>query len=107
MSDQEKGDQTLDEAFEELESELPNWLARTIHWLRGPTAKWLRIGAGVFFVACSVFWFMPVVGIEFLPLGLLLLAIDIPFLRQPVGRATLWLVGKWRKLRARFSRTSA
>lgn len=94
--------QVMNAAFDELETETPAWLTKTLQWLRRPTVKWLRIGLAFFFIACSFFWFMPVVGIEFLPIGLLLLAIDVPFLRRPVGRAVLWLIAKWRELRARW-----
>jgi hypothetical protein len=48
----------------------------------------------------SLLWFLPVLGIEFLPLGLLLIAEDVPFLRKPVGRAMLWLEQKWLTLKS-------
>jgi hypothetical protein len=41
-------------------------------------------------------WFLPVLGIGLLPLGLLLLAEDVPFLRKPVARAVTWAVRKWK-----------
>jgi hypothetical protein len=34
-----------------------------------------------------------------LPIGLLLIAQDVPFLRGPVARLTLWLERKWAALR--------
>jgi hypothetical protein len=37
-----------------------------------------------------------------LPLGLLLIAYDVPFLRAPVGRFTIWGVRKWTAFRQRF-----
>jgi hypothetical protein len=43
---------------------------------------------------------MPIIGIEWLPLGLLLLAQDLPFLRKPVGRLILFLISRWRRLLA-------
>jgi hypothetical protein len=48
-------------------------------------------GLALFFVGGSLLWFLPVVGIEMLPIGLLLVAQDVPFLRRPVGRAMVWL----------------
>jgi hypothetical protein len=45
-----------------------------------------------------------VLGIEFLPLGLLLIADDVPFLRKPVGRAMLWLEREWLALKAWWQR---
>jgi hypothetical protein len=43
---------------------------------------------------------MPIIGIEWLPLGLLLLAQDLPFLRKPVGQLILFLIRQWRRLLA-------
>jgi hypothetical protein len=39
--------------------------------------------------------FLPVLGLWMIPLGALLLAQDIPFLRRPVGRALVWLERRW------------
>jgi hypothetical protein len=106
MSDH--GKQTLDAAFEGLEREAPDWLRRSIRWLREPQARKVRLPLGLLFIAASFFWFLPVVGIEFLPLGLLLIAIDVPVLQEPVGRATLWMERQWLRLKARWrSRRSA
>jgi hypothetical protein len=40
----------------------------------------------VLFILGGLLWFLPVVGIEMLPVGLLLIAQDVPFLRTPGGR---------------------
>ena len=42
---------------------------------------------------------LPVLGLWMLPLGLLLLAHDVPFLRKPVGRFTSWGAQRWAKFR--------
>jgi hypothetical protein len=97
MADQ--GEKELDRAFERLEAEVPTWLARAIRWLRDPKARWVRIPVGILFILGSMLWFLPVLGIEMLPIGLLLIALDVPFLRKPVGRTILWLVRKWTDLR--------
>jgi hypothetical protein len=47
----------------------------------------------------GVFSFLPVLGLWMLPLGLLLLAHDVPFLRKPVGRFTSWGAQRWAKFR--------
>jgi hypothetical protein len=41
-------------------------------------------------VVGGVLSILPVLGIWMLPLGLLLVAYDVPFLREPVGRFTIW-----------------
>lgn len=103
MTDQrdakDRGKRTLDRAIDEVEREAPDWAERAIEWLRDPAAKWIRIPLGLLFVAASFFAFLPVLGIELLPLGLMLLALDIPFLREPVGRFLLWLADRWRALK--------
>lgn len=93
------GQRELDRAFDELEREVPERLARVIGWLRSPASRWVRIPLGVLFIAGGLLWFLPVVGIELLPIGLLLIAQDVPFLKKPVGRGMLWLVHKWQALR--------
>jgi hypothetical protein len=42
----------------------------------------------------GVFSFLPMLGLWILPLGLLLLAHDVPFLRKPVGRDGLSCGGR-------------
>lgn len=96
------GEDEYDRAYDELEREAPDRVSRALRWLREPKARRVRIPLGILFVLASFLWFLPVIGIELLPIGLLLLAHDIPFLRKPVGRALLWLEGKWRALRRRW-----
>jgi hypothetical protein len=97
------GQKTLDRAYDGLEREVPDRVARVIRCLRDPKARWIRIPLGVLLIVASMFWFLPVVGIEFLPLGLLLIAQDVPFLRRPVGRFMIWLEQKWVALRRRWT----
>jgi hypothetical protein len=94
----------LEAAFEKLERETPDFVCRTILWLRKPKARWVRWPLAILFIAGGLMWFMPVVGLEMLPIGLLLIAQDVPFLRRPVGRATLWLLDRWVQLRKWWQR---
>lgn len=89
-------------ALDELEDETPDRLARAIRWLRDPSKRGIRMVAGVALTLGGLLSFLPVLGIEMLPMGLLLLAIDVPPLRKPVGRATLWLECRWTRLRRRW-----
>lgn len=95
----EQGKQTLDKAYDGLEEETPDSVSRAIRWLRKPEARWIRWPAGIALIVAGFFGFLPIIGIEMLPVGLLLIAQDIPFLRKPVGAAMLWLEKKWRQLR--------
>ena len=42
-----------------------------------------------------IFSFLPILGIWMLPLGLLLIAQDVPFLQQPLASALGWVERKW------------
>ncbi|KQV60236.1 hypothetical protein ASC95_01830 [Pelomonas sp. Root1217] len=92
------GRETLDLAYSQLEALLPRRAARCLAWLHSPRGVWVRIPAGLLCIAAAVFWFLPVIGIEWLPIGLLLLAEDLPFLRKPVGRFILFLLKQGRRL---------
>ena len=94
-----KGQKELDRAYEGLEEELPDRMVRAIRWLRDPQSRWIRIPLGILFIIGGLLWFLPVLGIELLPIGLLLIAEDVPFLRKPVARAMIWLERKWVALR--------
>jgi membrane-bound ClpP family serine protease len=98
MSD--KGSEKLDKAYRGLERETPDWVSRAIRWLRDPGSRWVRLPIGVALISVGMFGFaLPVVGVEMIPLGLLLVAQDVPFLRKPVGNFTIWLEDKWVALR--------
>lgn len=89
-----KSAQRLNRLFDKLERRIPttaaDWLAR----LRRPGARWIRIPLGVLLVLGGIFSFLPVLGLWMLPLGLLLLALDLIFLQGPVNTAIL-RGGRW------------
>lgn len=100
----ESGKELLDRAFDGLERETPDRVTRMIRWVRDPKSRWIRLPLGILCIVASFFWFLPVVGVEFLPIGLLLIAQDVPFLRKPAALMMLWLERKWVALRRRFRR---
>lgn len=57
---------------------------------------------GILLMLGGVFSILPFLGLWMLPLGLLLIAYDVPFLQKPVGRFTLWAIQKWAVLRQRL-----
>jgi hypothetical protein len=82
---------------------LPATLARALRWLLSPAARWARIPAALLCFVFSAFWFLPVVGLEYLPIGLVLIARDIRPLQRPVGRFLLGLGRALRRMRKRWS----
>ena len=95
----------LRRAFRHLEHEAPGRVARVLRSLRHPHSRWIRIPVGVLLVLGGIFSILPFLGIWMLPLGLLLIAYDVPVLRAPVGRFTLWGIRKWVAVRQLFSGT--
>ena len=103
------GTPDLNEQLDRLERICPNYLARTIHFLREPSLRWLRATAGVLLIIGGCFWFLPILGLEMIPIGLMLLAIDVPFLRGPVARMISWcerrvveMMALWATIRGRL-----
>ncbi len=72
---------------------LPGPLGRAIHWLRRPGARAWRIPAAGLLTLGGLLWFLPVVGLWMLPLGLLLLGEEVP----PLKRWLLRLSRRWRR----------
>jgi hypothetical protein len=101
----DRGKELLDHAFDQLERQTPDRVTQAIRWLRTPEARWKRLALGMLFILGSFFWFLPVVGIEWFPIGLLLIAQDVPFLRRPAARLMLWLENRWMTLKSRGDRT--
>jgi hypothetical protein len=103
MHERNKGRVVIRQAFKDLEREVPDRVARMLRRLRHPDARWIRIPAGVLLILGGIFSILPVLGLWMLPFGLLLLAYDIPFLREPVARFTTWCLRKWAALKQRLS----
>jgi hypothetical protein len=74
----------LGRQFDKLERKVPP-AAGMLAFLRRPGARLIRIPLGILLILGGVFSFLPVLGIWMLPLGLLLLAIDLPFLQPMVN----------------------
>ena len=88
-------DELLKEAFDELEARTGGRTRKMIHWLRDPKSRWIRLPLGILCIIGSFFWLLPVLGVELFPIGLLLIAEEIPFLRRPAARLMLWLERRW------------
>ena len=77
--------------IERLIDRLPERLQTTVRWLRRPALHWVRVLAGVLFIAGAFLSILPVFGIWMLPLGLMLLAEDIAPLRRVRDQLLDWI----------------
>lgn len=74
-----------------LIARLPKRLGGWIEWLRAPSHVWARVPAGLLLVAGGFLAILPIFGLWMLPLGIVLLAEDIPWLRRLTGRLLAWI----------------
>ncbi|WP_395664262.1 hypothetical protein [Methylocella sp.] len=96
----DKDQQRLDRHLDSFQDRLPNRFSGWLTWLRQPSSRWVRLPAGVLLIVGSGLSVLPVFGLWMAPLGVVLLALDVPALQRPTGRALvrarlLW--SKWRK----------
>ncbi len=75
-------------------------VARVVHHVRSNRMRLLRLPLGILMILGGFLSFLPVLGLWMLPLGLLLLALDIPAMRPGVSAAVIrgrqWL-RSWRR----------
>jgi hypothetical protein len=91
----------LDRQLDRIIDGLPRGVSGFLHWLREPSARWVRIPIGLLLIVGGIIGFLPLLGFWMVPLGLLLMAQDVPFLRRPTVRALLWLERKWKQWKER------
>lgn len=87
--------QELNEQLAKFEQRMPQKLAGFLRWLRQPHVIWIRIPFAVFFILFGMVGFLPLVGFWMIPIGLLLLAEDVPLLARPVAQVLAWIERKW------------
>ena len=75
----------FDDELQRLTQRVPAWARRAIKSASRPDVVW-RIPLAIGLMIGGLFGFLPVIGFWMLPLGLALLAIDLPFLRRPLAR---------------------
>ena len=94
----------LNQELDRLAQHLPAWGARWLRRIRSPAATWVRVPLAVVLVAAGFVGFLPILGFWMIPLGLALIALDVPFLRGPLARVLAWISGR---LEARAQRAGA
>jgi len=90
-------DDEFEQRYQRLEQALPGPFGRFLGWVRKPASGWVRIPLGIVLILGGVLSFLPILGVWMLPLGVLLLAQDLPFLRRPTGRALDALERWWQR----------
>jgi hypothetical protein len=93
----------LNRYFQMIDRRVPIGVSQFIRWLRLPSSFAVRLVIAILLILGGIFSILPVLGIWMLPLGLLLIAQDIPLLQEPlvaafawVERKCEWLTLKWR-----------
>ena len=84
----------LQRQFDRLRHALP-WFDGWIRHLQSDRAALIRLPIALLLVAGGLLSFLPLLGIWMLPLGLMLLALDIPALQGPVAAAAIRLRRWW------------
>ena len=67
----------------------------------------VRVPVALLLIAGGIFSFLPVLGLWMLPFGILLLAVDVPFLQRPTSAFTIRLrrrIALWRRRRSSGNR---
>ncbi|WP_336487614.1 hypothetical protein [Methylobacterium nigriterrae] len=83
-----------------LSEKMPDTLRRGVDWLREPSRLWIRLIAAFLLILGGIFSILPVLGLWMLPLGLALLAQDVPGLKVPMERAARWIETRWARFQA-------
>jgi hypothetical protein len=85
----------LDRYLAAIGAYLPVWFCRTVIWLRKPSRVLVRVAVALLLIAGGFLSFLPVLGLWMLPLGLIIISQDLPFLQRPLLRVFQWADRKW------------
>jgi hypothetical protein len=99
-----KGEGRINRQFDKLQRKIPA-AAKLFEWLRRPATRFVRIPIGVLLVLGGIFSFLPILGVWMLPLGLLLLALDVALLRTPITGLIVRGTRKWMTWRRNRDKT--
>jgi hypothetical protein len=77
--------------LERLINRAPKRTRSALRFVRQPSARWIRIPAGLLLTVGGVLWFLPIAGLWMLPIGLALLADDVRPLRSFRSRILDWI----------------
>ncbi len=80
--------------LESLIGRLPGRIRCATLWLLRPGSRWARIPAGVLLTIGGLLALLLVFGLWMLPLGIIMIAGDVPAIRRGVARALDWVEGR-------------
>jgi hypothetical protein len=89
------------EEMDRFQNHIPAWVGHNLNRLRGRRAIWVRALTGVALISAWCFLPLPIVGIWMLPVGLALLAHDVPTLRAPIARLLHFTNSKIEKMKTK------
>jgi hypothetical protein len=92
----------LNRYFEMIDRRVPISVAQFIRWLRMPSSFAIRLVIAILLILGGIFSFLPILGLWMLPLGLLLIAQDVPFVQEPLVAAFAWVEAKWEWLKVKW-----
>jgi hypothetical protein len=87
--------------LERLLAALPPSVRRAYRWVCQPKLIWLRMPLALLLIVGGFLGFLPILGFWMVPLGILLIAEDVPFLRRPTLRTLGAIQGWWDRRRKR------
>jgi hypothetical protein len=92
MADRDK--RRLERQFAALSRRFPV-LAPMLPVVRGRPGIVLRVPLGLFFIAGGLLFVLPFFGLWMVPLGIMILAVDLPILQPAVSAAIIRLRRRW------------
>ena len=101
MSPHAQAKAQLDRHIDRVEKKLPRRPAKMLRRVRQPSARYGRWAVAIALIAGGLLGFLPVLGFWMVPLGLILIAQDVPILRRPLARLLGYLERKWQAWKKR------
>jgi fatty acid desaturase len=81
----------LNKQLDTLNTHLPDWMSRSVDRVRRPGAVWVRVPLAIVLIIGGFAGFLPILGFWMVPLGVALLALDVPFMRAPLAKLLRWI----------------
>jgi len=95
-----------DPRLDQLMARLPPRLNAAAEYLIRPRSAWMRRAAAILLICGGLLGFLPILGLWMLPLGLLLLAEDVPPLKSARTRILDWVERRHPDLDGSLAKTS-